>query len=147
MCAMLFFTDVDDCADSPCQNYGTCNDLGNDYNCTCIPGYTGRNCTQGKKLSRKESKGFLKQRLNASLLKFLKYFLFGQSSIPYRRSPSIFARQKTFSLLPVFSFFNVTTRLKCWLAGLPILDLNLNFKTLFNCTLISHSGSAIFKQT
>jgi len=38
--------DVDDCADSPCQNYGTCNDLGNDYNCTCIPGYTGRNCTQ-----------------------------------------------------------------------------------------------------
>jgi len=73
MCVMLFFTDVDDCADSPCQNYGTCNDLGNDYNCTCIPGYTGRNCTQGKKL---------KQRLNASLLKFLIFSFWGSWVFP-----------------------------------------------------------------
>lgn len=65
-----FLTDIDDCADSPCQNYGTCNDLVDDYNCTCIPGYTGKNCTQGKKLNIEESKGFLKQRLNASLLRF-----------------------------------------------------------------------------
>lgn len=84
MCAMLFFTDVDDCADSPCQNYGTCNDLGNDYNCTCIPGYTGRNCTQGKKLSKKESKGFLKQRLLSECIAFeiLNIFFLGSRAFP-----------------------------------------------------------------
>ena len=49
--ALLFLTDINDCADSPCQNNGTCTDLVNDYNCSCIPGYTGQNCTQGKMLS------------------------------------------------------------------------------------------------
>ena len=49
---LAFFTDIDDCADTPCKNYGTCNDLINGYNCSCTPGYTGQNCTQGKMLNR-----------------------------------------------------------------------------------------------
>ena len=27
---------------------GTCKDLSADYNCTCAPGYTGKNCNVGK---------------------------------------------------------------------------------------------------
>ena len=37
-------TDIDDCAISPCQNGGTCQDLVNDYNCVCVAGYTDKNC-------------------------------------------------------------------------------------------------------
>ena len=76
-----FFTDIDNCADRPCQNHGTCNDLVNSYTCTCIPGFTGRNCTQGKPMTlKKESKGVFKQRLKASLLIF-SIFSFFESSI------------------------------------------------------------------
>lgn len=36
--------DVDDCASSPCQNRGTCNDQVNGFTCHCPPRYTGTNC-------------------------------------------------------------------------------------------------------
>uniref|UniRef100_A0A8D3E221 DeltaB n=1 Tax=Scophthalmus maximus TaxID=52904 RepID=A0A8D3E221_SCOMX len=36
---------VDDCASSPCQNAGTCQDGVNDYTCSCTLGYTGKNCS------------------------------------------------------------------------------------------------------
>ena len=45
---MSVFIDINDCAHNPCQNGGSCNDLINDYNCTCVPGYTGNNCSKGK---------------------------------------------------------------------------------------------------
>lgn len=44
----IFFSDIDDCSSSPCQSNGSCNDQVNDYNCTCTPGYTGKNCTKGE---------------------------------------------------------------------------------------------------
>ena len=40
--------DIDECADKPCQNDGHCTDGVNYYNCTCVPGYTGGNCSIGK---------------------------------------------------------------------------------------------------
>ena len=40
--------DIDDCLVDPCVNNGTCKDLINDYSCTCVPGYTGKNCSNGK---------------------------------------------------------------------------------------------------
>ena len=40
--------DIDDCADGPCENGGSCTDAVNDYNCSCVAGYTGKNCTIGK---------------------------------------------------------------------------------------------------
>ena len=42
------FSDIDDCADQPCENGGSCNDTVNNYTCNCAPGYTGRNCSAGK---------------------------------------------------------------------------------------------------
>ena len=38
--------DIDDCYPDPCQNYGSCTDRINDYDCSCIPSYTGKNCTE-----------------------------------------------------------------------------------------------------
>ncbi|XP_063961497.1 sortilin-related receptor-like [Lytechinus pictus] len=39
-----FYCDTDDCADDPCDNGGTCNDMVNDYNCSCLPGFIGIKC-------------------------------------------------------------------------------------------------------
>uniref|UniRef100_A0AAQ5Y1A3 Sushi, nidogen and EGF-like domain-containing protein 1 n=1 Tax=Amphiprion ocellaris TaxID=80972 RepID=A0AAQ5Y1A3_AMPOC len=36
--------DVDECASSPCQNGGTCEDQINGFICQCPPGYTGIHC-------------------------------------------------------------------------------------------------------
>ena len=44
----MVIPDIDDCALGPCQNGGTCMDGVNDYNCTCVVGYTGKNCSVGK---------------------------------------------------------------------------------------------------
>ena len=43
-----FSKDIDDCADGPCQNGGNCTDALNDYNCSCVAGYAGKNCSIGK---------------------------------------------------------------------------------------------------
>ena len=48
LCLSLFLVDIDDCADQPCLNGGTCSDGLNDYTCTCVDGYTGEDCGVGK---------------------------------------------------------------------------------------------------
>lgn len=45
----LFSLDIDECADNPCQYGGNCTDGINNYSCSCVPGYTGINCSTGKK--------------------------------------------------------------------------------------------------
>lgn len=40
--------DNNECYSRPCQHGSTCNDLINDYSCTCLPGYTGKDCENGK---------------------------------------------------------------------------------------------------
>ena len=48
---MFFFSsDTDDCYPNPCLNNGTCTDGVNDYNCTCVPGFVGKNCSNSKSL-------------------------------------------------------------------------------------------------
>ena len=47
----LFFSlDTDDCYLNPCLNNGTCTDGVNDYNCTCVAGFVGKNCSNSKSL-------------------------------------------------------------------------------------------------
>ena len=36
--------DTNDCYPNPCLNDGLCTDGVNDYNCTCVPGFVGKNC-------------------------------------------------------------------------------------------------------
>ena len=39
--------DINDCENSPCANGGTCEDLVDNFECTCAEGYTGPNCDEG----------------------------------------------------------------------------------------------------
>ena len=37
-----------ECSSNPCQNSGTCVDKIADYQCTCLNGFTGKNCEIGE---------------------------------------------------------------------------------------------------
>ena len=43
----VFVLFSDACQSSPCA-HGSCISSANQYNCSCFPGYTGRNCNIGK---------------------------------------------------------------------------------------------------
>ena len=43
-----FLSDTNDCYPNPCVNNGTCIDRVHGYNCTCVPGFKGRNCSISK---------------------------------------------------------------------------------------------------
>ena len=45
---VIYFTEINECTSNPCQNGGACTDGVNMYTCTCLPGYAGANCEQGK---------------------------------------------------------------------------------------------------
>ena len=47
---ILFRLDIDECSPNPCENGANCTDGINDYSCTCVPGYEGKNCTTSKLL-------------------------------------------------------------------------------------------------
>ena len=44
----VFFADIDECMSEPCQNGASCVDDINSYNCTCVDGFEGSNCENGK---------------------------------------------------------------------------------------------------
>ncbi|MCP3668383.1 MAG: calcium-binding EGF-like domain-containing protein [Gammaproteobacteria bacterium] len=35
---------MDECLSSPCKNEAKCNDLIDEYSCSCLPGFTGNDC-------------------------------------------------------------------------------------------------------
>ena len=37
-------TDIDECADNPCQNYGRCRNLIGRFKCDCRDGFVGDRC-------------------------------------------------------------------------------------------------------
>ena len=45
---VLLSLDTDDCYPNPCLNNGTCIDGVNDYKCSCVPGFDGKNCYNSK---------------------------------------------------------------------------------------------------
>lgn len=44
----FIFLEINECKLNPCLNDGVCTDLLNDYECDCVPGYTGKNCGRGE---------------------------------------------------------------------------------------------------
>ena len=49
MLAVFFSIELPNvCDTSPCENGATCNNLGNQYECVCAPGYAGTYCEQGQ---------------------------------------------------------------------------------------------------
>ena len=44
----LSFTEINECDVGPCENNANCTDLLNDFNCSCLPGYTGKTCDIGE---------------------------------------------------------------------------------------------------
>jgi len=47
VCVFLMFPDIDECNSSPCVHKGTCIDGVNSFTCSCVEGYTGRDCETG----------------------------------------------------------------------------------------------------
>ena len=46
---MVFpFVDVNECGSNPCQNDAECVDGDEYYSCTCVTGWAGVNCENGK---------------------------------------------------------------------------------------------------
>ena len=41
-------TDINDCSPNRCLNEGTCIDGVNSYSCSCVKGFNGTNCENGK---------------------------------------------------------------------------------------------------
>jgi Notch-like protein len=41
-------TDINECSPDSCKNGATCKDLVNEYKCTCVAGYDGKNCDISK---------------------------------------------------------------------------------------------------
>ena len=48
-------SEIDECGSSPCFNDATCRDEVNQYNCTCVGGYTGVHCETGQSVHRGHS--------------------------------------------------------------------------------------------
>ena len=44
---LVVYSDINECWPTPCENGGTCEDRINSYNCTCVPGYIGKDCETG----------------------------------------------------------------------------------------------------
>ena len=43
-----FLSDINECYPNPCKNNGTCIDGVNNYTCTCVPEFEGKNCAISK---------------------------------------------------------------------------------------------------
>ena len=41
------FADIDECASEPCMHAADCADSVNQFDCTCLDGYTGTQCETG----------------------------------------------------------------------------------------------------
>ena len=49
-CFQIYFSivDISECSPTSCKNGGICTDLVNGFSCSCVAGYTGEDCSNGK---------------------------------------------------------------------------------------------------
>ena len=49
-CSKIIFSvvEINECSPNPCNNGGTCTDLVNGFSCSCVAGYNGDDCSNGK---------------------------------------------------------------------------------------------------
>ena len=40
--------EIDECSPNPCKNGGNCTGMVNGFSCSCVAGYTGEYCSNGK---------------------------------------------------------------------------------------------------
>lgn len=45
--SLVYISDTDECASSPCAQGGTCIDMENGFECLCPPQWTGKTCQIG----------------------------------------------------------------------------------------------------
>ena len=43
----IYISEINDCLPNPCHNGAVCNDVGADFRCNCVAGYTGKRCDTG----------------------------------------------------------------------------------------------------
>jgi len=68
------FIDVNDCANEPCQNGGTCIDGIDSFHCVCPKGWEGTLCNQSKLIQPQNCRLINELLVNIDIL--LKSFLF-----------------------------------------------------------------------
>ena len=44
----VYVVDINECSPNPCKNGGRCTDLVNGFSCSCVAGYNGDDCGNGK---------------------------------------------------------------------------------------------------
>ena len=71
-----FHLDIDDCQSNPCLNGGSCTDGINDYTCSCLPGYTARNCGIGMIILSSLNKNIFAIMHGTSMSRFNRVFKF-----------------------------------------------------------------------
>lgn len=49
--ALLTFTDINECDTNPCENGGLCTNSKGSFTCSCLGGWRGPACNQGKFLN------------------------------------------------------------------------------------------------
>ena len=47
------FVEINECSPNPCKNGGSCTDLVNGFSCSCVAGYNGDGCSNGKEHATK----------------------------------------------------------------------------------------------
>ena len=45
---IVLFLDINECVTNPCENGGTCGNTIGSFTCTCVAGYDGDTCENGK---------------------------------------------------------------------------------------------------
>lgn len=102
----MFFSDLDECASSPCAQGGTCVDLEDGFECVCPPQWKGKTCQIGEIHTRSFliSPGAFKNGTSR-----VKYFSFCWQATPYFSREDVFLQAFLASFCSMFFGFKFAT--------------------------------------